>query len=184
MIKNLVIVESPAKAKIIKKYLNENDKLKKFGKFNVIASFGHIRDLDSKNGIDTKNNFKPNYVLIKNNFNNNSGANMKNDAIKNLDTNIKNVVKNKGTIWLAADMDREGEAIAWHIKQHFNIKNSKRITFNEITKEAIENAVLNPRKIDNDLVDAQQARRFIDRIVGFSITPILWKKFNENQSWR
>ena len=182
MIKNLVIVESPAKAKIIKKYLNENDKLKKFGKFNVIASFGHIRDLDSKNGIDIKNNFKPNYVLIKNNFNNNSGANMKNDAIKNLDTNIKNVVKNKGTIWLAADMDREGEAIAWHIKQHFNIKNSKRITFNEITKEAIENAVLNPRKIDNDLVDAQQARRFIDRIVGFSITPILWKKFNTPNS--
>ena len=166
MAKNLVIVESPAKAKIITKYLNENDKLKKYGKFNVIASFGHIRDLDKKNGIDINNNFKPNYVLIDNEYTKKS--------ILNLNKNIKAA----DTVWLAADLDREGEAIAWHIKDHFKIKKSKRITFNEITKDAIEKAVLNPRKIDKNLVDAQQARRFIDRIVGFHITPILWRKFN------
>ena len=166
MAKNLVIVESPAKAKIIKKYLNESDKLKKLGSFNVIASFGHIRDLDKKNGIDLDNNFKPNYILIQNDFTEKS--------IKNLTENIKK----SDTIWLAADLDREGEAIAWHIKEHFKLKSPKRITFNEITKDAITTAVLNPRKIDTDLVDAQQARRFIDRIVGFDITPLLWKKFN------
>ena len=170
MKKNLVVVESPAKAKIIKKYLNSSPELKKLGSFNVIASFGHIRDLDKKNGIDIKNKFKPNYILIKNEYTEKS--------IKNLKDNINN----SDTIWLAADMDREGEAIAWHIKDHFKLKNYKRITFNEITQEAIKNAVLNPRKIDNDLVDAQQARRFIDRIVGFQITPILWKKFNTSTS--
>ena len=166
MTKNLVIVESPAKAKIIKKYLNEADELKKLGSFHVIASFGHIRDLDKKNGIDISNNFKPNYILIQNDFTAKS--------IKNLTDNIKK----SDTIWLAADLDREGEAIAWHIKEHFKLKKPKRITFNEITKDAITTAVLNPRKIDNNLVDAQQARRFIDRIVGFDITPLLWKKFN------
>jgi DNA topoisomerase I len=166
MTKNLVIVESPAKAKIIKKYLNESTELKKLGTFHVIASFGHIRDLDKKKGIDIQNNFKPNYILIQNDFTDKS--------IKNLKDNIKK----SDTIWLAADLDREGEAIAWHIKEHFKLKNPKRITFNEITKDAITSAVLNPRKIDNDLVDAQQARRFIDRIVGFQITPLLWKKFN------
>ena len=170
MTKNLVIVESPAKAKIIKKYLNNTNELKKFGDFHVIASFGHIRDLDKKNGIDIENDFKPNYVLIQNEFTEKS--------IKNLKDNIAK----SDTIWLAADLDREGEAIAWHIKDHFkfkkNKKDVKRITFNEITQEAIKNAVLNPRKIDKDLVDAQQARRFIDRIVGFHITPILWRKFN------
>ncbi len=166
MTKNLVIVESPAKAKIIKKYLNEASELKKLGSFNVIASFGHIRDLDKKNGIDISNNFKPNYILIQNDFTAKS--------IKNLTDNIKK----SDTIWLAADLDREGEAIAWHIKEHFKLKKPKRITFNEITKDAITTAVLNPRKIDNNLVDAQQARRFIDRIVGFDITPLLWKKFN------
>jgi len=168
--KNLVIVESPAKAKIIKKYLNESDELKKLGSFNVIASFGHIRDLEKKDGIDVNNNFKPNYKLIENDYTSKS--------IKNLTDNIKK----SDTIWLAADLDREGEAIAWHIKEHFKLKNPKRITFNEITKEAITKAVLNPRKIDTDLVDAQQARRFIDRIVGFDITPLLWKKFNTSTS--
>ena len=170
MTRNLVIVESPAKAKIIKKYLNESDKLKDLGTFNVVASFGHIRDLDKKNGIDLTNNFKPNYIIIENDFTNKS--------IKNLTDNIKK----SDTIWLAADLDREGESIAWHIKEHFKLKNPKRITFNEITKDAITKAVLNPRKIDNDLVDAQQARRFIDRIVGFDITPLLWKKFNTSTS--
>tara|TARA_Y100001970_G_scaffold292480_1_gene433937 strand:- start:5746 stop:7971 length:2226 start_codon:yes stop_codon:yes gene_type:complete len=170
MTKNLVIVESPAKAKIIKKYLNEADELKKLGSFNVIASFGHIRDLDKKNGIDIQDKFKPNYILIENDFTAKS--------IKNLKDNIKK----SDTIWLAADMDREGEAIAWHIKEHFKLKKPKRITFNEITKDAITTAVLNPRNIDSDLVDAQQARRFIDRIVGFHITPLLWKKFNTSTS--
>ncbi len=170
MVKNLVIVESPAKAKIIKKYLNEADELKKFGKFHVIASFGHIRDLEKKDGINVNNNFKGNYTLIKNEFTDKS--------VKNLQDNINN----SKTIWLAADLDREGEAIAWHIKEHFKLKTPNRITFNEITKDAITKAVLNPRKIDNDLVDAQQARRFIDRIVGFDITPLLWKKFNTPMS--
>ena len=110
MAKNLVIVESPAKAKIITKYLNENDKLKKYGKFNVIASFGHIRDLDKKNGIDINNNFAPNYILIDNEYTKKS--------ILNLNKNIKAA----DTVWLAADLDREGEAIAWHIKDHFKIK--------------------------------------------------------------
>ena len=170
MTDNLVIVESPAKAKIIKNYLNKTEELKKFGKFNVIASFGHIRDLDKKNGIEIENDFKPNYVLIQNEYTEKSYK------------KLKESIDKSDTIWLAADLDREGEAIAWHIKDHFNFKKNKkkvkRITFNEITQEAIKNAVLNPRKIDKDLVDAQQARRFIDRIVGFEMTSILWKKFN------
>ena len=170
MVKNLVIVESPAKAQIIKKYLNDLEELKKLGSFNVIASFGHIRDLDKKKGIDIQDKFKPNYILIKNEYTEKS--------IKNLKDNIEK----SDMVWLAADMDREGEAIAWHIKDHFKLKKYKRITFNEITKDAIKNAVLKPRKIDSDLVDAQQARRFIDRIVGFHITPILWKKFNTSTS--
>jgi len=169
MKKNLVIVESPAKAEIIKKYLNASDELKKLGSFNVIASYGHIRDLDKIGiGLDLEKNFKPNYVLISNEYSTKS--------LKKLEDNIKK----SDTIWLAADLDREGEAIAWHIKDHYNLKKSKRITFNEITPDAIKNAILNPRKIDKDLVDAQQARRFIDRIVGFQITPILSKKYNSS----
>jgi DNA topoisomerase-1 len=164
---NLVIVESPAKANTIKKYLNSIEELKKYGDFHVIASYGHIRDLEKKNkGIDIKNDFKPNYKLIINEYST--------KTIKNLKENIKN----SKNIWLASDLDREGEAIAWHIKEHFNLKNYNRIVFNEITKEALKNAILNPRKIDMNLVDAQQARRFIDRIVGFDITPMLWKQFN------
>ena len=165
---NLVIVESPAKAQIIKKYLNSTQELKKYGNFHVIASYGHIRDLEKKDGIDIKNNFKPNYKVIENEY-----------SIKTL-KNLKDNIKNSKIIWLAADLDREGEAIAWHIKEYFNLKNYKRITFNEITKESLKNAVLKPRKIDMNLVDAQQARRFLDRIVGFQITPLLWNKFNTN----
>ena len=164
---NLVIVESPAKANTIKKYLNSIEELKKYGDFHVIASYGHIRDLEKKNkGIDIKNDFKPNYKLIVNDYST--------KTIKNLKENIKN----SKTIWLASDLDREGEAIAWHIKEHFNLKNYNRIVFNEITKGALKHAILNPRKIDMNLVDAQQARRFIDRIVGFDITPMLWKQFD------
>lgn len=166
---NLVIVESPAKAQTIKKYLNSIDELKKFGSFNVIASYGHIRDLEKKNkGIDVNNSFKPSYKVIENEYSS--------KTLKNLQDSIKNCK----TVWLAADLDREGEAIAWHIKEHFNLKNYKRIVFNEITKDALKNAVLKPRKIDMNLVDAQQARRFLDRIVGFEITPLLWSKFNTN----
>ena len=165
---NLVIVESPAKAQIIKKYLNETSELKKFGNFHVIASYGHIRDLEKKNGIDINNNFKPNYKLITSDY-----------SAKTLKS-LKEKKKNSKVIWLAADWDREGESIAWHIKECFNLKNYKRIVFNEITKESLRTAVLNPRKIDMNLVDAQQARRFLDRIVGFEITPLLWKNFNTN----
>ena len=166
---NLVIVESKAKSDIIKKYLNSIDELKKFGTFNVIPCYGHIRDLDKKNkGIDINNNFKATYKLIQK-----DGATK---VIKNLEQNIKNCK----TVWLAADLDREGESIAWHIKEFFNLKNYKRIVFNEITKEALKTSVLNPRNIDMNLVNAQQARRFLDRIVGFEITPLLWNKFNTN----
>ena len=165
---NLVIVESPAKADIIKKYLNSIPELKKYGTFNVIASYGHIRDLEKKNGIDINNDFKPKYKLIESEYSSRT--------IEKLEKNIKN----NSTIWLAADFDREGEAIAWHIKDYFKLKKYKRIVFNEITKEALKNAILNPRKIDMDLVDAQQARRFLDRIVGFEITPLLWNRFNTN----
>ena len=163
---NLVIVESPAKAQIIKKYLNSIDELKKYGNFHVIASYGHIRDLEKKNGIDIKNNFRPNYKLISSDY-----------SVKTI-KNLKDNIKNSRIVWLAADLDREGEAIAWHIKEYFNLKNYKRIVFNEITKDALKYAILNPRKIDMNLVDAQQARRFIDRIVGFDITPMLWKQFD------
>ena len=165
---NLVIVESPAKAQIIKKYLNSIEELKNHGNFHVIASYGHIRDLEKKNGIDITNSFKPNYKVIENEY---SGKTIK---------NLKDNIKNSKTVWLAADLDREGEAIAWHIKEHFKLKNYKRIVFNEITKDALKHAVLHPRKIDMNLVDAQQARRFLDRIVGFEITPLLWNKFNTN----
>ena len=167
-IDNLVIVESPAKAQIIKKYLNSIPELKKHGNFHVIASYGHIRDLEKKEGIDISNDFKPNYKLIESEY---SAKTLK---------NLKDNIKNSGTVWLAADLDREGEAIAWHIKEHFNLKKYKRITFNEITKDSLKNAVLKPRKIDMNLVDAQQARRFLDRIVGFEITPLLWNRFNTN----
>ena len=165
---NLVIVESNAKAKIIKNYLNSIEELKKLGNFNVIASFGHIRDLQKKNkGIDIDNDFKPIYETALNDE-------FKVKVLKQL----KDSIKKSKVIWLAADCDREGEAIAWHIKDYFKIKNYKRITFNEITKDALKYAVLHPRKIDMKLVQAQEARRFIDRIVGFDISPILWKTFN------
>ena len=167
-IDNLVIVESPAKAQIIKKYLNSIPELKKHGNFHVIASYGHIREKKKKEGIDISNDFKPNYKLIESEY---SAKTLK---------NLKDNIKNSGTVWLAADLDREGEAIAWHIKEHFNLKKYKRITFNEITKDSLKNAVLKPRKIDMNLVDAQQARRFLDRIVGFEITPLLWNRFNTN----
>ncbi|HYW95718.1 MAG TPA: type I DNA topoisomerase, partial [Bacteroidales bacterium] len=154
---NLVIVESPAKAKTIEKFLGKD--------FLVKSSFGHIRDLSKKNlGIDLKNNYKPEYIVPS-------------DKKKVVDE-LKKLSKDAGTVWLASDEDREGEAIAWHLYEvlKLNKDNTRRIVFHEITKDAILNAVKNPRFIDTNLVNAQQARRILDRIVGFEISPILWKK--------
>ena len=167
---NLVIVESSAKSKTISKYLNKPDIVKDYGKFKVIASNGHVRDLVKKkvgtdSGIDVKN-WEAHYERIES----------KSHVIDSLATEIKNAK----VIWLAADMDREGEAIAWHIKDMFKIKTYKRIAFNEITENALRTAISNPRKIDYKLVDAQQGRRILDRIIGFKLTQLLWKNFNSS----
>lgn len=157
MAKNLVIVESPAKAKTIKKYLG-ND-------FEVKSSFGHIRDLSKKKmGVDVENNFKPEYIIDED----------KKKVVKDL----KEAAKKADIVWIASDEDREGEAIAWHLAEVLKLKesNSKRIVFHEITKTAIQNAIENPRWIDYNLVNAQQARRILDRIVGFELSGLLWKK--------
>lgn len=157
MVKNLVIVESPAKAKTIEKFLGSD--------FLVKSSFGHIRDLDKKDfGIDIENNFKPNYIVSSD----------KKAVVKEL----KALAKEASTVWLASDEDREGEAIAWHLLETLNLdeNKTKRIVFHEITKNAIQEAVNNPRKINTHVVDAQQARRILDRLVGFEVSPVLWKK--------
>ncbi len=154
---NLVIVESPAKAKTIEKFLGEG--------FTVKSSFGHIRDLSKKNlGIDIENGFEPNYEVS--------------DDKKKVVSELKSLAKKAETIWLASDEDREGEAIAWHLLQTLNLNenNTKRIVFHEITKNAILNAIQNPRGVDTNLVMAQQARRVLDRLVGFELSPVLWKK--------
>ncbi|MCX8074855.1 MAG: type I DNA topoisomerase [Clostridia bacterium] len=159
----LVIVESPSKAKTIKKYLGKD--------FEVIASQGHIIDLPaSKFGVDVEKDFKPEYITMKG----------KAKILKQ----IKDEAKDKKVIYLATDPDREGEAIAWHLKNTLKIKDSDkcRIEFNEITENAVKNAVKNARKIDQNLVDAQQARRILDRIVGYKISPILWKKLKKGLS--
>ncbi len=163
MAENLLIVESPAKASTIKKYLGKN--------FEVKSSFGHIRDLSKKNfGVDVKNDFKPSYVLDP----------KKSKVIKEL----KDAVKNAKTVWLASDEDREGEAIAWHLAQVLKLKeeNSKRIVFNEITKKAVTKAIEHPRTINQDIVNAQQARRILDRLVGFELSQLLWKKVKSSLS--
>lgn len=159
----LVIVESPSKAKTIKKYLGSS--------YDVIASQGHIIDLPkSKLGVDVEDNFKPQYITMKG----------KAKIVKE----IKDKSKNKKEIYLATDPDREGEAIAWHIKNVLGIDDNKkcRIEFNEITKSAVKKAVSNARTIDLNLVDAQQARRILDRIVGYKLSPILWKKVKKGLS--
>src|SRR5574343_1460774 len=163
MTKNLVIVESPAKAKTIEKFLGKD--------YTVKSSFGHIRDLDKgDNAIDIKNGFKPNYIISP-------------DKTKVV-AELKKLAKESETVWLASDEDREGEAISWHLFEVLGLKedNTKRIVFHEITKPAIENAIKNPRKIDRALVDAQQARRILDRLVGFELSPILWKKVKPSLS--
>lgn len=157
MAKNLVIVESPAKAKTIEKFLGKD--------FTVTSSFGHIADLPSKElGVDVLKNFKPAYEV--------------NDDKKELVKKLKKLADSADIIWLASDEDREGEAIAWHLSEQLELdkKKTKRIVFNAITKSAVQRAIENPRDIDYDLVNAQQARRVLDRIVGYEISPILWKK--------
>ena len=163
MINNLVIVESPAKAKTIEKFLGKD--------FQVKSSMGHIRDLAKEDlGIDIKNNFKPNYIVPPDK--------------KKIVTELKELVKKSRTVWLASDEDREGEAIAWHLSEELKLNkdNTKRIVFHEITKEAILHAIENFRTIDQNLVNAQQARRILDRIVGFEISPILWRKVRPSLS--
>ena len=157
MAKNLVIVESPAKAKTIEKFLGKD--------FKVASSYGHIADLPSKElGVDVDGDFSPKYQVSKD----------KKTIVKSL----KDLAKKADMVWLASDEDREGEAIAWHLSESLNLDKTKtkRIVFHEITKSAIEKAVQNPRSIDYDLVDAQQARRVLDRIVGYELSPVLWRK--------
>ena len=157
MAKNLVIVESPAKAKTIEKFLGKD--------FQVESSFGHISDLPKKEmGIDVEKTFKPKYIIPSDK--------------KALVTKLKKLAKNADTVWLASDEDREGEAIAWHLYEQLKLKeeNTKRIVFHEITKTAILKAVENPRSIDYNLVNAQQARRVLDRLVGYELSPVLWRK--------
>lgn len=161
--KNLVIVESPAKAETIKKYLGTS--------YNVMASMGHLRDLPkSQIGIDIEKNFEPHYITIRG----------KGDLISKLKKETKNAAK----VYLAADPDREGEAISWHLASILGIdpQSDCRITFNEITKNAVKEAITAPRSINMDLVDAQQARRVLDRIVGYKISPLLWKKVKKGLS--
>jgi DNA topoisomerase I len=162
MSKNLVIVESPAKAKTIEGYLGKD--------FTVKSSFGHVRDLPKENdAIDIKNGFKPTYIISP-------------DKIKVVNE-LKSLAKSSDEVWLATDDDREGEAISWHLKEALNLPdNTKRIVFREITKKAIQNAILSPRTIDVDLVNAQQARRVLDRLIGFELSPVLWSKVKKGLS--
>ena len=157
MAKNLVIVESPAKAKTIEKFLGKD--------FQVESSYGHIADLPSKElGIDVEGDFSPKYIIS--------------DDKKPVVKKLKGLAKKADTVWLASDEDREGEAIAWHLKEQLDLKNenTKRIVFHEITKKAILKAVDNPREIDYNMVNAQQARRVLDRLVGYELSPVLWRK--------
>ena len=153
---NLVIMESPSKAATVKGYLGSN--------YKVIACVGHVRDLPKSSlGVDIDNNFEAHYINIRG----------KGDLIKE----IKKEAKNANKIFLATDPDREGEAISWHLATILGIPVEKtmRVTFNEVTKNVVKAAIKNPRNIDMNLVDAQQARRILDRIVGYKISPLLWK---------
>jgi len=163
MSENLVIVESPAKAKTIEKFLGKD--------FIVKSSYGHIRDLAKKNlGVDINDNYEPQYIVPED----------KESVVKELKKNAKDAKM----VWLASDEDREGEAIAWHLFKVLELdpKKTRRIVFHEITKDAIQNAIKNPRPIDENLVNAQQARRILDRLVGFELSPVLWKKVKPSLS--
>ena len=163
MQKNLVIVESPAKARTIEKFLGDD--------FAVRSSFGHVRDLVKKGlGIDVEHGFEPTYEVSADK--------------KKVVAELAKAAKEAGTVWLASDEDREGEAIAWHLTQVLDlpVENTKRIVFHEITKNAILHAIENPRTVDMNLVDAQQARRILDRLVGFELSPLLWRKIKPSLS--
>ncbi|AKS67307.1 type I DNA topoisomerase [Staphylococcus coagulans] len=163
MADNLVIVESPAKAKTIEKYLGK--------KYKVIASMGHVRDLPrSQMGVDVEDNYEPKYITIRG----------KGPVVKDLKRHAKKAKK----VFLASDPDREGEAIAWHLANILELEDSKenRVVFNEITKDAVKESFKHPRGIEMDLVDAQQARRILDRLVGYNISPVLWKKVKKGLS--
>ncbi|MEI8048325.1 MAG: DNA topoisomerase, partial [Bacteroidota bacterium] len=163
MSKNLVIVESPAKAKTIEGYLGKD--------FTVKSSFGHVRDLSTKDlGIEVNNHFRPVYEVMPDK--------------KKVISELKKLADSAETVWLATDEDREGEAISWHLAEVLNLDQQKtnRIVFHEITKSAITEAIKSPRKIDQNLVNAQQARRVLDRLVGFELSPILWKKVKPSLS--
>ena len=163
MAKNLVIVESPAKAKTIEKFLGSD--------YKVMSSYGHIADLPDKElGVDVTHGFKPQYLVAADK--------------RNLVKALKEEVKKADTVWLASDEDREGEAIAWHLSEELKLsqEKTKRIVFNSITKSAIEHAIKNPRGIDYNLVNAQQARRVLDRLVGYELSPVLWKKIRKGLS--
>src|SRR5437762_8931890 len=159
MAKNLLIVESPAKARTIEKILGKD--------FQVKSCYGHIRDLEKAGmGIDLEKNFKPRYIVPED----------KEKVVKEL----KSLASKSKEVWLATDEDREGEAISWHLCEVLGLdpKTTKRIVFHEITKPAIKEAVENPRFVNMDLVNAQQARRILDRIVGFELSPVLWRKMS------
>jgi DNA topoisomerase-1 len=161
--KNLVIVESPAKAKTIEKYLGKG--------FEVCASMGHLRDLPkSELGVDIENGFSPKYIPIQ--------------GKKELVKKLKTAAESSDRVYLATDPDREGEAISWHLKQLLNIDDKKamRVTFNEITPTVVKREIEKPRNIDQNLVDAQQARRILDRIVGYKLSPFLWRKVKKGLS--
>ena len=160
---DLVIVESPAKAKTIQKYLGPG--------YEVVASMGHVRDLPkSKLSVDIEHDFAPTYIEMKG----------KEDVIKDL----KKRAKKSDTVYLATDPDREGEAISWHLAQmlHLDLNADNRVAFNEITKTGVQAGMSNPHKIDIDLVNAQQARRILDRLVGYKLSPFLWKKVKRGLS--
>ena len=157
MEKNLVIVESPAKAKTIEKFLGKD--------YKVVSCYGHIVDLPSNElGVNVESDFKPKYIVSS--------------EKKKVVTELKKMAKQTDVIWLASDEDREGEAIAWHLANNLDLKNkiAKRIVFNEITQNAILTAIENPREINENLVNAQQARRVLDRLVGYELSPVLWRK--------
>ena len=159
----LVIVESPAKAKTIKKYLGSG--------FEVVASMGHIRDLNpNRLSVDVKKKFAPKYEIIK------GKEKLADDLVK--------LAEKSDYVYLATDPDREGEAISWHLAYllGLDLNDKNRVTFNEITKDAVRNAIKSPREIDMNLTDAQQARRVLDRIVGYKISPVLWKKVQKGLS--
>ena len=163
MAKNLLIVESPAKAKTIEKILGSD--------FEVKSCYGHIRDLDKGDkGIDIKKQFQPSYIVP--------------DEKERVVKELRQIAKKSGEVWLASDEDREGESISWHLAEvlGLNPATTKRIVFHEITAPAIKKAVQNPRFINMDLVDAQQARRVLDRLVGFELSPVLWRKIGMQKS--